>query len=697
MPQSPGLQVRPLDIAPAGITRSLEEGYANGSPYQWALELWRNFWQAVGRSGHSTSHVPSQRFDMLRVHGGALKRVVWNTGPHMPESELREYMLTLGQGGGDMWSLDNPLGDRHAGARESLLPWNHAGVVVLSYHPVEQPDGAMVWLRRGEDGTYGAALLPTDIETALGDVEFGQVVPLGVDPFGFDWRDIVRQTANSGRGGDGGLERNGGVAFVLLGSDEYADDLDGVDNSQYARSRGRAETPTGLATFLLDKIADTEGTNVSVVFKVGAEPDRLTRTDSTGTEQAFDSRTIHGLPGWTTRAGSGTRDRVELPCESGSIPLYIDDEQVGEAKWTLLPDGAPRNNLMPFRGEGHVVARYRDELMFRPNAGSPARQLAPWGVIVPEVAKRTRIIVELNQRGEGWHVIQNPARSDLRAADGAAIPWESFHEQFNDAMEELAAPIWTEMARIRAAQPRNLEAERRLLAKLRRRIDRNDREPEDMAVTNPGGDGSAGSGQPAEAGTGHEHNDGPSNWPPPSTEAGPLPGDAPATTPVTEAEGSGEHAVARRRRRPGLPTPEWVSGEVWSEEYEYDPRRLVVVERSGNDVVIRYNLDHDIYVSQVAWFTEECARSRSPRIRRLPAPEIVAAVKEAYHLDSAPRYLWGMRMDPNFREVLDRPRSDPNAPCVMTIGAGGFNNVDQVIQADLEARAHGQRSAESVA
>jgi hypothetical protein len=123
----------------------------------------------------------------------------------------------------------------------------------------------------------------------------------------------------------------------------------------------------------------------------------------------------------------------------------------------------------------------------------------------------------------------------------------------------------------------------------------------------------------------------------------------------------------------------------------------VVVERSGSDVVIRYNLDHDIYVSQVAWFTEECARSRSARIRRLPAPEIIDAIKEAYHLDSAPRYLWGMRMDPNFREVLDRPRSEPNAPCVMTIGAGGFNNVDQVIQADLEARAHGQRSSESVA
>ena len=231
MTNNPAIQVRPLQIAPEGITRSLEEGYANGSTYQWALELWRNFWQAVGRSESTSATAPIQRFDMLNVHGGALKRVVWNTGPYMPEGDLRKYMLTLGQGGGDTWSLDNPLGDRHAGARESLLPWNPAGVVVLSYHPVDQPEGAMVWLRRDDDsGVFGALTLPTDYETAIGDVEMDLVVPLGVDQFGFDWRSIVHQTASSGRN-DGGLERHGGVAFVLLGSDRTADDIDGVDAS----------------------------------------------------------------------------------------------------------------------------------------------------------------------------------------------------------------------------------------------------------------------------------------------------------------------------------------------------------------------------------------------------------------------------------------------------------------------------------
>ncbi len=314
MTSNPDIQVRPLHIAPEGITRSLEEGYANGSTYQWALELWRNFWQAVGRAESTSATAPIQRFDMLNVHGGALKRVVWNTGPHMPEADLKKYMLTLGQGGGDTWSLDNPLGDRHAGARESLLPWNPAGVVVLSYHPTEQPEGAMVWLQRDDDnGVFGALLLPTDTETALGDVEMGLVVPLGVDQFGFDWRDILRQTASSGRN-DGGMQRNGGVAFVLLGTDRNVDDLDGVDCSEYTSTRGRSETPTGLATFLLDKIADTTDTSVSVVYQVGAGADRLNRPDSNGKVHAFDSRNIYGLAGWTTKAAEGDTSVRISPC-----------------------------------------------------------------------------------------------------------------------------------------------------------------------------------------------------------------------------------------------------------------------------------------------------------------------------------------------------------------------------------------------
>lgn len=681
------LHIRPLTISPEGITRSLEEGYANGSPYQWALELWRNFWQAVGRSFDRPSHRPIQRFDMLNVHGGALKRVVWNTGPFMSESDLRHYMLTLGSGGGDTWSLDNPLGDRHAGARESLLPWNPAGVVVMSYHPVHLPDGAMVWLRRdGVSGTYGAVRLPTGDETALGDQEEDLVVPLVTDPFGFDWMGIVRQTGTSGRT-DGGMERHGGVAFVLLGNDRSADDLDGVDNSQYARSRNRTESPTGLATFLLDKIAETEGTNVSVVYRVGTATERLTRRDSAGGEQAFDSRSIYGLRGWTTR-GAGS-SRGEVGHDSGAIPLHIDGEHVGDALWALLPEGTPKNNMMPFRGAGHVAARYRDELMLRPNAGSAPRQLAPWGIIVPSVADRTRIVVQLHQSGPGWHVIQNPARSDLRAADGGAIPWESFHDQFNDSMEELASPIWNEMARIRASRPRNLEAERRLLEKLRRRINRADRDSEDVEVVSSDA-GESGAGLPTDSGTGRDRAQNESNWPPPSPDSGPVAGDSPESAPAVEAHGEGAQQSARRRRRPGLPTPEWVSGQEWTNDHGYRTDRFIVVERSGSDIVIRYNLDHEIYQSQVDWFTAECSRSRSPRMRRLPTAEIADAIREAYHLDSAPRYLWGMRSNPNFPEVLGLPDADPDAPCVMTIGAGGFNNVDHAIQADLETRASGQ-------
>jgi hypothetical protein len=684
------MEVVPLTIANEGIRRSIEEGYAGGAPNQWALELWRNFHQAVGRAGGTLTHTPVQRFDMLGVHRGALKRVVWNTGPHMTETELRSYMLTLGQGSGDTWSLDNPQGDRHAGARETLLPWNPAGVIVLSYHPRLLPHGAMVWLKKDAHGNFGAAMLPSGAETALGDPEYDKVVALGVDPYGFDWMTLVDATA-SGRGVAGGIKRQGGVAFALLGQDTFVDDLDGVDNSAYARSRGRVETPTALTNYLLDKVATTGSTTVSVVYPVGEYTgNRLLRVDSAGGEHGYDSRNIYGLDGWTTKGLAGGARRAAIPARSGVVPLTLSGVEVGNVEWTMLDADPGRTAFAPYQGLGHVAARYRDELMFRPNRGSAPKQLSHWGIIIPEVANRVRLIVNLDQIGPGWHIIQDPARADIRAADGSGIPWETFQDQFNDQMEELAAPIWDEMARIRAERPRNLEAERRLLDKLRRKLSRPNRDPESVDTSDArrgDPDVTAGVGDEIDAGIGGYGNGDPN---PHQPLRNPRPGAANDTEPVHEADGPGDTPVRTRPRRPGLPIPEWVHGDAWVDAHDYDPSRFVVVVRSGSDVIIRYNEDHEVYTTQVAWFTQWCAEHRNRRLRRLPAAEVIESVKEAYHLDSAPRYLWGMRSNRSFRDVLDKAETDPQL-CVMTIGAGGFNNVDQAIATDLAQRASATR------
>ncbi|GAG18489.1 unnamed protein product, partial [marine sediment metagenome] len=147
------------------VASRLEEAYANSQPYQWAIELWRNFQQAIERLDPEAREKAIQKFDLLNLHGGTLKRVVWNTGPHMTEKEMNDYFTIIGKGHGNTWRMDNPTGNRHAGAREMILPWNPAGMVVVSYHPVHLPEGAMVWIVRDpESGGFALKPLTTGYE-----------------------------------------------------------------------------------------------------------------------------------------------------------------------------------------------------------------------------------------------------------------------------------------------------------------------------------------------------------------------------------------------------------------------------------------------------------------------------------------------------------------------------------------------------
>jgi len=105
---------------------------------------------------------------------GVYRLMVADKGRGMNPDELLRFLNTFGGG--------KPIGEAHenygVGAKTSLLPWNHKGVVVVSWTK-ENPDGAMMWLARDPaSGQYGAR----KIETPDG---FEEVVR----PFG-EWRSV---------------------------------------------------------------------------------------------------------------------------------------------------------------------------------------------------------------------------------------------------------------------------------------------------------------------------------------------------------------------------------------------------------------------------------------------------------------------------------------------------------------------------
>ncbi|MGE3844110.1 MAG: ATP-binding protein [Vicinamibacterales bacterium] len=130
-----------------GVQHLIERGYREGSELQYVRELFKNAleagatriefgpeWQAVEREG-------------------VYRLMVADNGKGMGPDELLKFLNTFGGGG-------KPIGDAHenfgVGAKTSLLPWNHEGVVVISWVAGE-PEGSMVWLRRdAKTGECGA-------------------------------------------------------------------------------------------------------------------------------------------------------------------------------------------------------------------------------------------------------------------------------------------------------------------------------------------------------------------------------------------------------------------------------------------------------------------------------------------------------------------------------------------------------------
>ena len=178
---------------------------------------------------------------------------------------------------------------------------------------------------------------------------------------------------------------------------------------------------------------------------------------------------------------------------------------------------------MPFRGEGHVVARYRDELDVSSERRQPCVAACSMGCHRSRGCEahsdHRRAQSNAVRAGTSSRTQRVPTSGGRRCRNSVGIVSRAVQRHYGGTRRADLDRDGQDSC----SSTTQSRSERRLLAKLRRRIDRNDREPEDMAVTDPGGNGSAGSGQPADAGTGHEHNDGPSTWPPPSTEAGPLP------------------------------------------------------------------------------------------------------------------------------------------------------------------------------
>ena len=296
-------------LSPEALRERIFETYEAQRPYQWAIEAARNVIEAVRQkksNGWEPDHPLFVDFTFATLHNGAKKGVIPNTGPFMDRSDLERWIAQIGEGSGARRTGDNPKGNRHSGGRESIVPWNPAGVVYGSYHPEHLPEGAMVWI--------------ADLYPAIGprlvrpDSEFPHVMEFGKDHLGFDWKEaFFAQPAFRH------MREHGGVFVAYLGEEIDQPSDQGVDRSDLARRLNRpGEDRRGLWVTLRDGFADTCDVQIRV----------------DGINERSYLRAPMTLDAWVTRPGSSpvSIDRHQ----KAVVPISVRDIPFGSVEFTLL-------------------------------------------------------------------------------------------------------------------------------------------------------------------------------------------------------------------------------------------------------------------------------------------------------------------------------------------------------------------------
>jgi hypothetical protein len=165
-----------LPMKTAGTQNFIERTYRESGVYQWVRETWKNAEEA------GATRIEYGIEWQAVENRGVYRRLIADNGRGMNAEELQAFFNTFGGGG-------KPIGGEHenfgVGSKTSLLPWNHHGVVVISW---VAGDPSMIWVQRDpETGEYGLRVLSAEDPTT-GEISLEAVYEPFDDPdHGCNW------------------------------------------------------------------------------------------------------------------------------------------------------------------------------------------------------------------------------------------------------------------------------------------------------------------------------------------------------------------------------------------------------------------------------------------------------------------------------------------------------------------------------
>lgn len=392
-----------VPMAVSGVRHLVERAYRESGELQYLRELVVNALEAGASRVEFGPEWSAVECD------GVYRLMIADNGKGMDPEELLKFLNTFGGGG-------KPIGDAHenfgVGAKTSLLPWNHFGVVVLSWTE-SNPGGAMVWLMRDPvTGEYGAKKFETTDgsfeEVIVPPADWAQVRPSWLDEHGtvvVCMGNTGREDTFLGKTGDGDIK---GISAYL--NKRLWTMPEGVELFvQELRTDKRAEWPT--------RLAEASGP--------AGKPDRR-----------WNRRQIRGAGHYVEAVESDKGKFLAKGTETVSDGTEID--------WYLWDGERPAVHSYAHKN-GYIAALYRNELY--DTQQHPAHYRS-FGITQGAVRSNLTIIARPPHSDGSFGVYPDTARNALKIQGtrraGEALPWAEWAQEF---AENLPAPIREALAK----------------------------------------------------------------------------------------------------------------------------------------------------------------------------------------------------------------------------------------------------------
>jgi hypothetical protein len=301
---------------------------------------------------------------------GIFRRLVADNGSGMSEEAMLRLYESLGE---STKLIDGPHDNFGIGSRITLLPWNTAGMVVISYVDYE---ARMMRIRRGPDGEYEL------VRHDAGDGPMDVYPPHDDPESGCDWREVWPLLK-----GEPVIDQGHGTIIVLLGTPEHPDTILGEFRN------GTEDSLKAVVGFLNRRFFTLpEGLHVCVRELANHDRSLWPRTEAQADESQdgdvyMNPRQVQGALYHILGAG-GKQGGSVAACGEFSIPDGLGFNGLKFLWW--LWDG-PRPKISGYADEnGFISVLYKNELYGTRKDGALYRS---FGIPDTELSKRLTIVV----------------------------------------------------------------------------------------------------------------------------------------------------------------------------------------------------------------------------------------------------------------------------------------------------------------